>query len=915
VLDGNAAHVDGQRFGLLVDAINPHLASAPQVAAGLPPEHRRELGGLFPALADFPDASQAPSGYGAQLAMRALIEALASNHRLALVLDDVHSSDEASLELLGHFLRRPSRAPILLLLGYRHSQAPSTLADAVAASERLDRADLVELGALLEADVAELAPELDARRRSALYRESGGIPLYVVQLLSAEEPGGGTTRGSMDLSYEQTEDVGWVPPGAVVAITAELAGLSAVAQEFARAAAVLGDPFEYHTAAAVGRIDPERALSAIDELVGGGFLTATSVPRQFAFRQPIVGHAVYAAAGQGWRLGAHQRAAVLLRERGRGPTAIAWHLEQGAEPGDLVAIEGLFAAGIDASDERPELAVRWLRAALRLLGSAERDGRKVRVMLTLGPALAASGRFAESLDVTLKALDALPVASPERTDVALLRARLESLFAHREAARSVLEAVLAQTPEAAVAQRARIELELGYDALADEQVERAQEFATRALTNAHESAEPVLVASAAALLARLDVLAGRSAEAAERLGAARAAADRSTEASPAVRATMLARLAAAALANDQPASAVAVASRGLAIASSGGLQSRLELLNVRAAAQLLSGELAQAAEDADEGLHIAVECALESTTFRFRALQACVALMRGDVSAAIASARAALTSAGRPAQGAWLWLPNAVLVRAQLSAQKVEVAELEELVRAAGGSDLVAVDALARASCARLLAETELASGRSLDAERWLAVAEQAAGVVKLASSRAEVDAGRAALSLVRGRPQDAAASALMAAFSFEQAGRRVEAAMARVAAGRAVAATGDRPAAIGMLEAAISELRACGAGLGTDEAARELRRLGRRVGTTGPREAQAGEGLSALTRREREVASLVAAGHTNKEIAARLFLSERTIESHLSRIFSKLDVSSRSQLATEVARAELGGAGSDADA
>ena len=115
------------------------------------------------------------------------------------------------------------------------------------------------------------------------------------------------------------------------------------------------------------------------------------------------------------------------------------------------------------------------------------------------------------------------------------------------------------------------------------------------------------------------------------------------------------------------------------------------------------------------------------------------------------------------------------------------------------------------------------------------------------------------------------------------------------------------------MLEAAISELRALGAGLGVDAATRELRRLGRRVGTTGPREAHAGDGLGALTRREREVASLVAAGHTNKEIAARLFLSERTVESHLSRIFAKLAVSSRSQLASEVARAELSGGESDA--
>ena len=81
------------------------------------------------------------------------------------------------------------------------------------------------------------------------------------------------------------------------------------------------------------------------------------------------------------------------------------------------------------------------------------------------------------------------------------------------------------------------------------------------------------------------------------------------------------------------------------------------------------------------------------------------------------------------------------------------------------------------------------------------------------------------------------------------------------------------------------------------DEAIRELRKLGRRVGRGGPRASGVGE-LGALSPREREMAELVAQGYTNKEMAARLFLSENTVESHLSRAFAKLDVRSRSALA-----------------
>ncbi|HEX8854928.1 MAG TPA: helix-turn-helix transcriptional regulator, partial [Thermoleophilaceae bacterium] len=83
--------------------------------------------------------------------------------------------------------------------------------------------------------------------------------------------------------------------------------------------------------------------------------------------------------------------------------------------------------------------------------------------------------------------------------------------------------------------------------------------------------------------------------------------------------------------------------------------------------------------------------------------------------------------------------------------------------------------------------------------------------------------------------------------------------------------------------------------------AARELRRLGRRV----PRRARPdrGEGLAGLSPREREVAEEVASGKTNRDIAATLFLSEKTVESHLARIYSKLGVHSRAALTGIVAR------------
>ena len=64
-----------------------------------------------------------------------------------------------------------------------------------------------------------------------------------------------------------------------------------------------------------------------------------------------------------------------------------------------------------------------------------------------------------------------------------------------------------------------------------------------------------------------------------------------------------------------------------------------------------------------------------------------------------------------------------------------------------------------------------------------------------------------------------------------------------------------------------------------------------------------AGGGVESLSRREREVAALVTARKTNREVAAELFLSEKTVESHLRNIFAKLGASSRVDVAREVER------------
>ena len=129
--------------------------------------------------------------------------------------------------------------------------------------------------------------------------------------------------------------------------------------------------------------------------------------------------------------------------------------------------------------------------------------------------------------------------------------------------------------------------------------------------------------------------------------------------------------------------------------------------------------------------------------------------------------------------------------------------------------------------------------------------------------------------------------------------GARLQAAFSRALEGQALAAAGERLEAVAALRDAEHELDACGSTRVRDEMRRELRRLGARAEPRGP--AAPGEsGVASLSKRELEIAQLATDRLTNREIAAALFLSDKTIESHLRNIFHKLGVTSR----VEVARA-----------
>jgi len=120
---------------------------------------------------------------------------------------------------------------------------------------------------------------------------------------------------------------------------------------------------------------------------------------------------------------------------------------------------------------------------------------------------------------------------------------------------------------------------------------------------------------------------------------------------------------------------------------------------------------------------------------------------------------------------------------------------------------------------------------------------------------------------------------------------------------GRALSSDSPRRA-VEALRAAAETFEACGAVWRRDRVVRRLRKLGAAARTA----VAVLSGPSSLTRREREVARLAVAGSTAREIGARLFIGERTVEGHLARIYAKLGVGSKLQLVARAAEFGLTG-------
>lgn len=900
VLSGSASELEGDLpFSVFVDALDDYVESLdPGQVDHLSDEARAELPTVFPSL------SRRALGQGVAVqqerfrshrAVRELLELLAASQPVVLVLDDLHWSDPGSIELLSALLRRPPSGPVLLAFALRPRQVPERLVSPV---ERADRAGLLtqlELSELTRAEAHELLRPTEDAWLTDLYEESGGNPFYLQQLARAGQSSG---RTGGDLALDGVD----VPTAVAAALAEELALLSDDARLGLDGAAVAGDPFEPELAAAAADVPDSVLLATLDELLALDLIRPTDVPRRFRFRHPLVRRAVYESTPGGWRIGAHERCAQALGGRGAPPTIRAHHVEWSARHGDLDAVATLRAAGEAAQQRTPESAARWFSAALRLLPSTNSFDARIELLLARAGALAAAGRFAESHTTLLETMRVLPPdAIVMRARLTARCARLEHLLLRRVEARTQLERALAEVDDRDSPEAASLMLALAVESYYDMEPEALYTWAGRAL-DAKNLAPVGLRAEALALRANGAVLAGLGPKAVACLDEAEAFVDGLDDHELEAHLDALAHVGTAEFYFPRFAAAVEHVERALAIGRATGQGDLFpSLYPVLSSALGRLGRIAEAIEVADNALELARLLDNKHQIAWGLVNRGNIALAAGDVELALANSDEAMQLA-KDLDGELISVASAYAFGRALFASGDGAAAAELLERATGGPSLTRQPLTSRVPSLQILARCYLSVGRAAEAKRAASAAAGLAQQIGLPLAIAYSDVTTAYVALDDGDHRRAVALALGAIATFDSLDDVFSATTARVLAGRALAGEGRQDDAVREFERAVATFESWGADRYRDEVERELRKLGRRIHRrTKPGEGEGG--VASLTKRELEVARLVSDGKSNPEIAAELFLSQKTVESHMRNIFNKLGVSSRIQVARAVDR------------
>jgi DNA-binding CsgD family transcriptional regulator len=899
-LRARGSEFDSERpFGLYADALDAYLASLDsQDLDRLETDRLGDLAAVFPSLHQLDQAVEYPASvterFRAHRAVRDVLERLAARRPLVLVLDDMHWADGASLELASYLFRNPPQGEVLIAMAMRSGQGGPAVSASIGAFSGMADVVTIDLQPLDTESVKELLASVEGADVDELLHLSGGNPFYAMQL----------ARSGVDHALVEERGLE-VPAPVATAIAVELSGLTPVTRSVADSAAVVGDPFDLDLLSAASDRPEEEVLEAIDTLLARDLVRETEVPRRFQFRHPIVHRAVYGSCPPSVKVACHRRVVTALKRRGSTAIALATHVEQSARHGDMESVAILRRAAEEAATNAPTSSVRWLTAALRILPVEASAEDRAALLNQLASSQGALGHFGDAHDTLEECLTlADEVGEVGAVESVVRCAEMEQLLGRHSESRMRLERAYEGIKERTSSAAVSLLVALTAVSLYLSDHDRMLQWGERAVEAAIALDDPALFAAALAAHTMGAAFAGRTELGHELHERCCGLVDSLGDDVIVMRLDALSNLAAAETYLDHNVAGCEHGERALRLARASGQTHLLPILTpILGTSLALTGRMQRSTEVLDDAIEAArlVDDAQGLSMNLFN--RALAASMAGDFDTSLRTGAESVELARSVDNGVITAFAGAIHAETLLEIGDAAGAR-DLLLDSVGGEEIPLLAGGWRAHFFEVLTRIHLALDDRENARRAAQRVRAEAEASGLLLTRLMADRAAAAVALADDDPDRAVTLARSAVSGAEEIGLRGHVAPSRALLGRAMVAAGQIEEAADQLETAAEEFDVLGATTYRLQVESELRNLGRNV----PRRSRPGSagsvGIAALTGRELEVAELVVDRLTNREIAEELFLSTKTVETHMRHIFEKLGVSSRVEVARALLRA-----------
>ncbi len=439
--------------------------------------------------ASLTDRNQPPERGAVARGILDVLRQLSARAPLVLAVDDAQWLDRASAGVLEFCFRRLEREPVSILLTYRKGAPVPLGIDLALPSDRLWvlRLGPLSLGAIGEIVRSRLGAALPRYVLTRLYDSCGGNPFYAIE----------GARALLDHPHASVGNEPLPIPETLSGLVQDRLGrLTPAARDIARMTAASPDPRERVICAAH---DEGESWGAIDEAIDAGVIERNGA--QLRFTHPLFRSALYGEMTQGERRRVHRR----LAQRTAETEARAWHLALAADrPSEEVAAVLDAAAAHAASRSAPEAAAALAEHATRLTPSSSSDAASQRTFRAADYHFRA-GNITRSRELIQAMLDASP-AGPLR---AALLIRLATIHYHETGwpqAEELLRQVAQEVSDPAL--RAHAEQDLAIARLVAGDLADAMRWATTSARSAELAANPYLIAHSLAHIAALKFFQG-----------------------------------------------------------------------------------------------------------------------------------------------------------------------------------------------------------------------------------------------------------------------------------------------------------------------------------------------------------------------------------------------------------------------